>query len=249
MKNLRPRQKHSLLAFTLIELLVVIAIIAILASMLLPALGAAKAKGETTKCLNNMRQLGLASTLYAGDFDGGFPPRMDANRWPTQLKRYYVALAVLQCPTEVRQRDKTVPRTNPVNVQPDNAIRSYIINGFNDYFIKGTASADMAQFVGKPVIEANIKVPSLTILFGEKKTGSDNFYMDLLEGVGNQVDQIERSRHSTRKPKMDAKTTNGGSNYTFIDGHAEFLRYRNSLYPIDMWAVDDQLRTNKILLQ
>jgi prepilin-type N-terminal cleavage/methylation domain-containing protein/prepilin-type processing-associated H-X9-DG protein len=54
-------------AFTLIELLVVIAIIAILASLLLPALSAAKARAQTTQCLNNQRQLGLAWTLYASE--------------------------------------------------------------------------------------------------------------------------------------------------------------------------------------
>ncbi|HEY6229194.1 MAG TPA: type II secretion system protein [Verrucomicrobiae bacterium] len=249
MKTLRPWPRPSAFAFTLIELLVVIAIIAILAGMLLPALGAAKAKGEATKCLNNERQLGMAARMYASDFNGGFPPRADANRWPTQLKPYYVALDVLQCPTEVKQRDKTALRKNPPNVQPDNAIRSYIINGFNDYFFKGTASVDMAAAVGKQVIEDHIKQPTMTILFGEKKTVSDNYYMDLLEGVGNHVDQIERSRHSTRKVKMDAVTKNGGSNYGFIDGHAEFLRYRNTVYPMNLWAVDEQLRTNKLLLQ
>jgi prepilin-type N-terminal cleavage/methylation domain-containing protein/prepilin-type processing-associated H-X9-DG protein len=69
-------------AFTLVELLVVIGIIAVIAAIVFPVLSGAREKARQTECASNLRQLGMASLMYAQDSDGRFPPFRNTNPGP-----------------------------------------------------------------------------------------------------------------------------------------------------------------------
>ena len=95
-------------AFTLIELLVVIAIIAILAALLLPALSLAKQKAGATQCLSNVRQMMLATTMYAEANQGEYPWTFTGVVagagicWFSYIQPQLTSTNVLLCPTKQR---------------------------------------------------------------------------------------------------------------------------------------------------
>ena len=235
-------------AFTLIELLVVIAIIAILAAMLLPVLGRAKEAGRRTHCMNNLRQFGLALKLYTGDFGSQFPHRASKGRWPQQMYDSYGRdLKMLLCPSETTNAPYTF-EADTNNFPADAAPRSYLLNGFNDYYVwmlnlppNNWPTLDNAMITkAAPLKEENVRYPSETVVLGEKRSDAGDYYMDIYENGGNDFSGVaEQCRHNGRGPGSQT----GGSNYALADGSARFIKFPQVLSPLNLWCVGDADRT------
>jgi len=221
-------------AFTLIELLVVIAIIAILAGLLLPTLGKAKGRAQTATCLNNLRQLTIAWSLYADDNgdllvnNHGRPETITKrNNWANNVQDWgtsddnidtklvtgallgdYVAKSAtpFKCPSD-RSQAANGERIRSVSMNCMVGDPGELTNKFNP---------DYLQFFTSSTIPDPSKI--FVFLDEHPDTINDGFFMNPLSG--HQWGNRPASFH------------NGGGNFSFADGHTETHR----------WQVGDTVR-------